>query len=375
MNTRYPLSTAYFLVLSFFCGLFMWSCLDQISFDVPEGLGQGLVVQASMVRGRPTVVEVQLNRLFNFTIPSLNQINADQVFIWDDEENAIELNRRGIGFYRVEIPDNHPSFKIAHFKEYYLQILFPGGVEVVSNPEPLLPVPKADSVSTQIEIETKLNEDNEEVDDTLVAFYLHTPLLIEGVEEPSRFRIGAQRTYKITERPLSEAELDYGFIRQTCYITTDVEVLKPQTFDGSILDASYLLNFPLPSDPLNHYFIEGYYYTAFLESLSEGAFRHFSELEQAVERTGSMFEATAGRIFSNFTNLSDPDNAISGYFYVTERSLARKYIPPATLVANDTFCTRSVWQECPMPPCYPLVCLACDAEEGATIFPPEWWQE
>ncbi|MEO0340249.1 MAG: hypothetical protein AAF242_13690 [Bacteroidota bacterium] len=375
MNTRYPLSIAYFLVLSFFCGLFLWSCLDQIDFDVPQGLDEGLVVQASMVRGRPTIVEVQLNRLFNFTIPSLNQVNADQIFIWDEEGNSLELTRRGIGFYTVGIPDNHPFFKIAHYKKYFLQILMPGGIEIVSAPEQLLPVPKADSISRRVEIQTVLNEDNEEVDDTLVAFYLHTPLTTEANDIPTRFRIGAQRTYKITERPLSEFELANGFIRQTCYITSDVEVLVPQSFDGSISDASYLSNFPLPPDQLNHYYIEGYYYTAFLESLSEGAHRHFSELEQTVQRTGSMFESPVGRLFSNFTNLDNPKNTVYGYFYVTERSLVRKYIPTQTLVPNDTFCNRSVWLECPMPPCYPLACTACEMEPGSTIFPPEWWVE
>ena len=358
----------FFVIL---CCCFVGGCLDEIDLDIPSGLDNGLVVQGIILKGNPSQVEILLRRLFNFDISSFAPINASEVIIRDSNDRTLSLRRRGEGIYRTAVPEGDPNFSIDYDLQYRVEILMPDGRQIHSTYEPLLKVPQMDSISHAIQlnfVESPLDKD-QSVLDSFVRFSISTPVRALGESEPTRLRWISERTYKITELPSSSPINP----QDTCYITEEVNIYDPQAYNPyDFPEVDYLSQQYNFDQKLSFRFAEGFYFSVYQETLSDGAYKYWSQINSLLNREGNMFEPQAGPIFSNLSNINDPDDPIYGYFYCTERDTIRQYISPA-VYNQPPFCPsflNNLNGELP----FPKVCIDCINEIGAAHEPPAFWK-
>jgi len=118
---------------------------------------------------------------------------------------------------------------------------------------------------------------------------------------------------------------------------------------------------------------QGLYLNVFQQSLSEGAFQYWDQIDKLLERNGNMFESPVGEIISNFENVVTPNEDVFGYFYATEIDTFH--------VAVDSLFTNSPGVYCPppLPPppgggCAVEICCDCLQAPISTTTRPEYWQ-
>lgn len=87
-------------------------CLDPIELDPPRGTEDALVIQAELIYGDPSRVEVRLNQLYNFSLTSINPAFAFEVLLEDEKGNQVEIGFAEDGLFRLSIPQDDPDERI-----------------------------------------------------------------------------------------------------------------------------------------------------------------------------------------------------------------------------------------------------------------------
>jgi hypothetical protein len=340
-------------------------CLDPIDLDTPRGTEDALVIQAELIYGDPARVEVRLNQLYNFSLTSINPAFASEVLLEDEQGNQFELRFAGDGLFRSSIPLDDPRISIAFDKRYRIIVRALNNRTLISDYEPLLRVPRIDSIAYQ-EIEkfvaTPVDPGTSVLED-YVEFRVSTSLEMENQNERARLRWRFGRTYQLTDLGLQTPD------PQICYIFSELDVFRPTIYDGNEGNAAYLTDYAVYDRSINWEFNEGFYLSLYQESLSEGAFRYWNQIQQVLLREGNMFEAPPGRLTTNFYNPNDPDDRIYGYFYATQRDTSHLYISP-DLVGNPEilYCEGFIGD-----PEIPTLCEDCLQETNSQLTPPPFW--
>ncbi len=341
------------------------SCLDQIDLEVPRGASEAVVLQGKLTYGNPSTFRLEIQRVFAFNGDNSTGVNASSVRLMNSAGQSLEIDRLADGLYVASLDPNDPNFEIDFEQTYSIEVRLFDGETYASRPEPMIRVPEMDSISFAKTTILTPNPDDEGDPNPVdfVAFSINTPIRVPGTSEASRLRWDMERTYKITERPT------FGQERKTCYITNAQGIFQPVNFDATGQDLDYLSDLALVNDVATFPFIEGYYSTVYQESLSEGAFTYFSQIESSITREGDMFEAPAGRIFTNLYNINDESTPVYGYFYATQRDTIRQFVSPDFLMNYDTLCLRVFDMD------VPDVCVDCTTELGSQALAPSWWVE
>jgi len=352
------------LVLLSLIILFLPTCIDEITIDTPEGAESAIVVQGSLVYGNPTIIEIDISRLFNFKFLSLNTAFASAGWIENDLGQRVDIKRRGDGTFRTAIPLDDPDFEIDFDRIYQIGVLMGDGRTFTSSPEPLHRVPEIDSIGFEIgsQFVPSLLDPELSILDSVAKFSVYTPLQVNAESERRHLKWRYSRTYQVTEFPFPDEQ-------KTCYIESEVGVFAPKSFDPTSGDGDYLSGFEIFRQRPAHHFNEGYVFSLYQESLSEGAFRYWNLIEQLLLRDGNMFEAPAGRLITNISNPDDPKDSVYGYFYATQRDTVRRYISPGFFNNPPMYCPNFIGVEQP-----PKVCTDClTGELGSQDTPPEYW--
>lgn len=352
----------YIFLFVFLCCLS--SCLDPIDLAPPDGLEDALVVQGLLLKGSPNRIEIQISRLFNFTTSSFSRVNPLKGYLIDEDGNRLELERKGEGLLRLNIPDNHPDFSIKYNRSYSIELQMPDGSVIVSGLEPLIPVTRVDSIHSEVvtKFVPNLLDRDQSILDTFIRFSVDTQLKLEDQADYARFRWIGDRTYKITELPQFDPP------RDTCYISEATDIFQPRLYDANVLKNDYLNQQVVYDQSLNYKMAEGYIFSIYQESLSEGAFTYWNQIDQLLNRTGDMFETPAGIPFTNISYKEEQKQRLYGYFYCTERDTMRRYMSPMSVPPRDSFCPMFIGE-----PQIPSICFECEIEPRTTISPPSFW--
>jgi len=85
----------------------------------------------------------------------------------------------------------------------------------------------------------------------------------------------------------------------------------------------------------------------------------------------SINQSPAGQINSNIRSVDEEGVVVFGYFFATESSIHRIYVPPALAGFPQTVCPVR-----PNPDgSGPGNCCDCLCEPNSTLEEPEWWTE
>lgn len=341
------------------------ACLDVIDLEVGSDLTESFSFNGFIKKGNPSVVEVVVNRVFDFDPSSLRPIVVRSITVQDETGGSVELELVGTGLYRAIIPANDPNLAVEIGKSYSMSITTFDGRTYESSLETILDVPKPDNIAigyTSIEREGPLGT---LIQDTLLQCTINTPLTVN--DAPTRLRWSFQRTYRLTDTPPRGEP-------KTCYITENIGVNNIAIFDATESTIDRIDDFPLFTLRPDYTFSEGIYINVLQEALSEAAYTYWDQINQVLNRTGNMFEAPAGRIITNFQNINDAEDPVFGYFYAANVDTVRLFVSPE-FAGNPT-------RLCPPPPgppgsteCLVQTCCDCLTDEISTLERPSYWQE
>ena len=84
------------------------ACIDPIDFEVSNEFSDSVVIQGRVVRADPSFIEVNISRLFDFSPESRQPLAVQEVIVFDDLGNEMELTTRTPGIFRQELDASTP---------------------------------------------------------------------------------------------------------------------------------------------------------------------------------------------------------------------------------------------------------------------------
>ena len=350
-----------YLLLAFL--LSITSCLEKIDLAVDKGFRETISISGKMSKGDPSRVLVRVSRLFDFVPDSRRTIFAKEVLIRDEYGHALPLKISASETYSLDIPADHPEFRVDHYERFQLEVQLPDGRRYLSEYEQLLPVPRMDTIRPLLNSKLLADLVNEYSPKDFVEFYLASPIRVDQQETNTRFRWDFEATIEITSLQV----IDKDSI-QTCYVTQKVDLFKPRSFDGTTLQSDRVEDLLLTDDIVDWRFAEGYVFHTYQESLTKTAFAYWKNVEESVLRSGDMFEAASGKLQTNFSNPDNPNDNVAGFFYATEIDTFHLFIDPQFAGSPPLLCY-------PRPPFPPDICIDCLSEPRSSGIRPSYFPQ
>lgn len=351
--------------------IFLSGCLDEIDFVSADTIDESIAIQGKIVIGDPSFVTVTIRGVFNFTdVPRL--LNVREVTVEDESGNIVEIPSNQDGVYFLEIPDDHP-FEVAFGKSYKVNVSTFDNRNYSSTLEELLPAPVPENLSVErTQIQTQDVNGNPQLFDQLT-YSISSPLQAPGASENSRLLWELITVFQLTDTPEAFGRRACLPVRidefdKTCYVTTS-PVANYVTLDGPDLSGDRIDNMELLSTGLSFVYAEGFYLNVLQQSLSPTAFAYWEQVGNVVSRDGSLFQAPAGRVITNFVNIDDPNDDIFGYFYATEEITRRIFVSPDLADNPQRLCPSPLSESGQAG----NDCCDCLTAGDATTDRPVWW--
>ncbi|MBX2815382.1 MAG: DUF4249 domain-containing protein [Saprospiraceae bacterium] len=343
------------------------SCLDELDIKAPKSVQGGIVINSKLVMGNPSVIQVDLNRVFDFTGQSLQRVGARNVMLRNDLGEEIEIPELDAGLHRLEIFDDM-GFTVEPGVSFQLSLSTFDGRDLISDMDKLCTVPAPTEVNIRNIEKDGVNGLGENIKVPFLEFSVETPIQTSESSERARLKWDFHRTYQVSE----DGGLTIAPEPRTCYISETANPTRVSVEDGNRF-VTDVITTSVYEEQIGPIMAEGYLLTIYQQSLSPEAFDYWDAVAQSIERTGNLFEAPAGLIKSNIkvATGSDEDSQIFGYFYVTQQDTIRKFVTPAEVGNPARFC--------PPPPapamgCPRDVCCNCPGELGSAQSPPPFWE-
>jgi len=345
------------------------SCVDDLIIDLPEANEEQRVIEGFVERD-------QNNYLF------WGDVLLSQPVAGTFEQKRLEADIRIIynGDREIILPQNEKvKIPVAEFHSTYggdpesarFQLETRVGADIYrSNEQQIVSVPKPDSLSTALEVRPFVNSSGNIVDQKYVKVLVHTPLMNEASQKTS---MSWQITYEY--EAMEGARPSNPFYEpKLCYVKAN-----PLRGAISIADANEFSGF----DRLRAYeigdlglgpaFSIGLFFTVVQKSIGEEAIKYWTEVKASNERSGNIYDVFPGRIRSNITNESNPDEIINGYFHVSESDTIRHYVRPGVVDFPRRPCADWIEPEI-IDPASLDPCLDCLNIIGSSVIRPTYWK-
>lgn len=337
------------------------TCLDEIEIELPDRPEDGFVIQAKLIKGDLTsTAEVNVARAFQFN-SNINQpvTDAEVRLVKEDGFDIIFPTNQLNGIY-TQILDQQ-SFPIAVGDRFRVEVGISDSIMIYSDWEVIHESPKALRLDWQFSVTETTSLDGLVNQVPAISFGVTTPSEISNGER-ARLRWEFIDAYRIMD------DLD-----QICYIENPYRNAEVFVLDGTTITPDTIRNYPLFTAPVGIRHIEGYYLTAYQQSLGAEAFRYWQEIGSLLEREGTIFDNPAGSISSNFSGQLDSTRNVYGYFTAYSQDTVRVF-----LSREDTGALPSY---CPLPPFVaanpaPTVCDNCVLNAlNSSLNKPYYWEE
>lgn len=337
-------------------GIVLTGCIEQI--ELYEGNTTPLVVSGE-VTNEEKVQRVRLLYLEGYNVaPDFTKVRDAAVHIVDEDGNEAPLIYVGYGFFETADP-----YAGEVGKAYHIDIRFDDGRNYQSVPDVMLPVPEIEEISYNSNGSvinfTVDYTDTESVEN----FYRWR---FEGVYEVfSPYADPRSRGFSLPRGNCSPAYA-YPF-SETCWVTDiDEEFLKIE--DDELYDGMSREDIEIYSVVVDRKFDLGYSAAIKQYSLSPGAFRFWSEIENQLGNTGSIFETSNYQIVGNVKSINNPEESVLGYFTVSAVSTKRVFVEQFLGLFPPQDCSAN------LAGCRPVVCLDCRSySQSSTDRMPEFW--
>lgn len=340
-------------------------CITDIDFEVPGTVQDAIVIQGKVIKGDPSIVDIQVVNAFDFTGQSPTIFVSEAILENITLGQSISLPTTDFNARGALIPEGDPNMSINFTDEYSLTVRSAKGDVFVSTPERLFAVPFADSLSYDItRIETETIKGVKTFDDVL-QYKLYTPT-VNSENELTRLRWSFSHIYSMVDQPPRFRNTP----PKTCYITDNLGAAAEVNYDPIELGVSTLNGFDLIQATITANYSEGSYFEAVQQSLSLGAFEYFNEIQELITRDGGVFDPPAGQIRTNFQRQDDTSTDVFGYFYLTVQDTVRIFVEPEDIgVSLPKVCDATGPNGRALD-----ICNDCLSARNSTAIKPSWWQ-
>lgn len=346
------------------------SCVDDLLIDLPEANNAQLVVEGFVERDQNhyvfwgDVLRTQpVTGTFEQTRPE-----ADIRIIYNGDQEIILAQDQPM---KIPVDAFHDTYG-GDPSSAWFQLQTRVGSDVYrSTEQQIRRVPKPDSLSTALEVRPSINSAENIVNSTFLKLLVHTPL--ENAES-SATSMSWQTTY-VYEALEGARPSDPFFDPKLCYIKANplrgaINIADAQEFSGvDRLDGIEIAEFP--RGPA---FSIGLHFTVVQKSIGVEAIKYWTEVKASNERSGNIYDVFPGRIRSNITNESNPDEIINGYFHASESDTVRLYVGPENIDFPRRPCADWVEPEI-IDPASLDPCLDCLNIIGSSVIRPPYWRQ
>lgn len=346
-----------FLLIKFLFCLFLFSsCIEEIEFDVPKDYQNSTVITGKIVKGNPSVVEVRIQNLFDFSFEDVVYVRAQGVRVVNDRGQILEIPVTGIGVYSREIFSDS-DFEVRTGGEYFVEVDLFNGKSFKSKAAKILPVPKMKSVDLNLfEKEVITFRDKKEIQ-PWIEYFISTDLNFSQNNEPINLKWEFQRTYKQTDNKGT-----------TCYISREVSFDQISLVNTKSIGTPSLQRFPVLEQIVSSSIVEGQYVTFIQESLDEEAFKYWADMKDLSINSGTFYEPPPGKLITNFETTNNSEGSVFGYFYATEHDTLRAFVDASFIDQYRPVCPRLT----PNPGVCDD-CCDCETSLGSTTEKPSFW--
>jgi hypothetical protein len=322
----------YILILALF-----YNCIDP--YNPPEITADRsyLVIDGNYLAGEVSQVKLSLTQNLNEDTET-SLIAGALVELEDKNKKSFKYDESLPGIYQL------PATDIPLNTLVRLKIVWQGQ-QYLSQYVPVVPSPEIDSV-------------NYTVEDDGIQFYVTTH---DPDNNTKYYRWRYSETWELTSAFSSNFVYDNGEIKNrtdniyTCWNYEDSKEIYVSTSDNLAQDVIYL--FPLHKVSANSQSLR-IKYSVLVEqyALTREAYNYYKELKNNTENLGTLFDPLPFQLNGNFTNTSNPEEPVIGYFYAVNPTRKRIFVTPndhdffirnnlTTTCELDTVLTANVPQE------------------------------
>lgn len=382
-NTSIPFMTkkpSIFQPILLFCLLpiIILGCLDEIELEkATSSLDDAILVQGKLIKGESSFVIINVSNIFNFT-DSPKPIQAKSVYLLNTHEEKIEIPSNTTGLHYKEFATNQTAFQIDYGIAYKVQVETFDNQMYESEFEVLYPVPTP--------TELKISNREFEKDDAnlsisvknLLEYTVSTPIITRIGDEQFKASLLMEfdQVFKFTDTPSTALTycINNSFtsrFSKTCYVN-QIPFQAFKLINGADLSGTEIKDFPIFQESASKFiYAEGNTFVYSQLSLSPTAFKYWSQVAENNTSSATTFDTPKGNLISNFSNITNPEQRVFGFFYASEKVIKRLYISPE-FAGNPM-------PACPSPPLFdgsvPIECCNCLEYTNSTLEQPSWWTE
>jgi len=317
--------------------LISFSCLDEIDLVQGNALPDGIVMQGRINVETDGVADVQvrLERLFQFENSNRpERVVTATLTVENSEGQSLDLPFRD-GAYRATVASGDASFRIAPGIGYRLLVQTIEG-EMYETDFDVLPAPiLLESAAASIGL-TLVEDLNGNPAQEPAIFYDVTGPVTYTDGTPAFIRWTLEQTHKVTDLP--EISPFLGNDPKPCYVTLPFESDELFLFSSLESPSQRVDGFPLGVQVIDFRYAEGNVMTIYQEALSRSAYDYFNQVNQIASRDASLFEPPGGPVQGNARDVNGLTSNVFGYFYASNRSLARVAVSPEDAMNPGFFC-------------------------------------
>ena len=348
----------------------VYGCLDVIDIEVSGEAREKLVIQGHLIVGDPSLVQVKVSKLFDFTATSKRPTTARQVSLIDENGRSIVLKSLGQGDYAISIPRDYPDFSVELGRFYRLRLETFDGRIFESDPEKGLAVPRMDDLSFQLVQGQWPDATGGFRPQELIRYTIDTPLRTSEQDDDLHLRWQTEWTFKVQDSPYQ-----HWIEQKTCYVTQQLDVTALDIFAPRAYETDYLFDHVVYENAITRNYGEGLVFTVIQQSMDENAYNYFDQVAQNTFREGSMFERPPGTLVSNIHNITDAEDAPFGYFFVTQQDTLHTYVRPEAVGSPPHYCPPPGGILTMSGYCADFICCDCLSVDNSTVTKPDFWEE
>jgi len=322
-------------------------CVEEVDFDT--GAPPPLLV----VDGRITTNDGPQTVRLTQVAPYRSQVRApvseaairlfdEQGFLADYFESAEEP-----GLYVIERLQGQVG------SQYHIEIRLPGEGSYRSLPEPLLPVPAADSLSYRTVFEATQNESGIIQEKWFMDVFVHTVL------EPQA-QAGPYLKWEVETVHNFVPLLTGPFPPPPPYICYITEAHNPQNillFNGTGITAPQAIRRQVGRRRIDWVLDWRHFFNVYQYALSERAYRYWSNIDQTSNQQGTIVDVPPAAVRGNIVSDQDAQELVLGYFGAVAVDTVRIVTVGADFgtIPITPYCGNDFFRPSPLP----VACINC----------------
>lgn len=303
------------LLLLFCCAAWTTSCIDEITFETERSGGQLIVDGGIYNHEGPYSLELSMtNEELALPVP----ISGAKIELVDGNGTREFYTESHPGVYTI--PGN--LIKGERGETYHIEMTIPDGRKFRSIPE-TMPLSNGQTETiVEATAEQEPSASGRLRDVPAVNIYTNTQL--PDSNDELFFKWDVQSVFSFRE---NEPTHPLGPQPKTCYVTqsTDPQVVSLLSTDQ--VETDFIQNKLLVSKRVKALeFYRRHVFSVILSSITERRYNYWSQVDQMINQTGTIFDAPPATVRGNLYNVDDENEIIFGYFEAAVKDTSHSFV-------------------------------------------------